>query len=92
MPDPLLQEPAAIFLTIVAVIFIVPLLSERARLPGIVGLILGGILFGQHGLHLPAGFVRGRGHGRVDRNAYNRGGLPGGIGRQQHPCPGTAAY
>lgn len=52
MPDPLLQEPAAIFLAIVAVIFIAPLLSERARLPGIVGLILGGILIGRHGLHL----------------------------------------
>lgn len=50
MPEHLLQQPAAIFLVIVAVIFIAPLLTERARLPGIVGLILGGILIGDHGL------------------------------------------
>lgn len=52
MPQPLLQEPAAIFLTIMAVILVAPLLSERARLPGIVGLIVGGIIVGRHGLHL----------------------------------------
>jgi len=54
MPEPLLQEPAAIFLTILAVIFISPLLSKQVRLPGIVGVILGGIIIGQHGLNLLA--------------------------------------
>jgi Kef-type K+ transport system membrane component KefB len=52
MPTPLVTEPVAVFLTIMAVILITPLLSERARLPGIVGLILGGILVGPHGLRL----------------------------------------
>ncbi|MFZ5916676.1 MAG: cation:proton antiporter [Chloroflexota bacterium] len=47
-----LHEPVAIFLTIIAVILITPLLSRRARLPGIVGLILGGLLVGPHGLGL----------------------------------------
>jgi len=51
MAEPL-TEPVAIFLTIMAVILITPLLSERVRLPGIVGLILGGILVGPHGLGL----------------------------------------
>ena len=47
-----LREPVAVFLTIMAVILITPLLSERVHLPGIVGLILGGILVGPHGLGL----------------------------------------
>lgn len=51
MAEPL-QEPVAVFLTIMAVILITPLLSERVHLPGIVGLILGGILVGPHGLGL----------------------------------------
>jgi Kef-type K+ transport system membrane component KefB/nucleotide-binding universal stress UspA family protein len=53
MTEPL-EAPVAVFLTIMAVILITPLLSERVRLPGIVGLILGGILVGPHGLGLLA--------------------------------------
>lgn len=52
MPEPILTEPIAVFLTIMAVILITPLISEWARLPGIVGLILGGMLVGPHGLNL----------------------------------------
>jgi Kef-type K+ transport system membrane component KefB len=47
-----LKEPVAVFLTIMAVILITPLLLERVHLPGIVGLVLGGILVGPHGLGL----------------------------------------
>jgi len=47
-----LDEPVAIFLTIMAVILITPILSERIRLPGIVGIILGGMLVGPHGVNL----------------------------------------
>ncbi|MBU0702911.1 MAG: cation:proton antiporter [Chloroflexi bacterium] len=54
MVAPLVTEPVGVFLTIMAVILIAPLLSERIRLPGIVGLILGGILVGPHGLRLLA--------------------------------------
>ncbi len=49
-----LTEPVAIFLTIMAVILITPMLMERVRLPGIVGLILGGMLIGPFGLNLLA--------------------------------------
>jgi hypothetical protein len=42
MPEPILHEPAAIFMTLMAVILIAPLLTKRVNLPGIVGLILGG--------------------------------------------------
>lgn len=46
MIEHLLEEPVATFLIIMAVVLISPLLIERLRLPGIVGLILGGILIG----------------------------------------------
>lgn len=47
-----LNEPVAIFLVLMAVILITPMLSERIRLPGIVGIILGGMLIGPHGINL----------------------------------------
>ncbi|HEX2906795.1 MAG TPA: cation:proton antiporter [Phototrophicaceae bacterium] len=46
------NNPVAIFLTIMAVILITPLLSERLRLPDIVGLIVGGMLIGPYMLKL----------------------------------------
>lgn len=49
-PD--LNNPVTIFLTIMAVLLITPLLSERVHLPGIVGLLAGGMLVGPHGLGL----------------------------------------
>jgi Kef-type K+ transport system membrane component KefB/nucleotide-binding universal stress UspA family protein len=49
-----LQEPVAFFLLIMTIVLITPLLSERVRLPGIVGIILGGMLIGPHGLGLLA--------------------------------------
>lgn len=52
MPQALLTEPAAVFMTIMVIILVAPLLSKSVRLPGIVGLILGGMLVGQHGLNL----------------------------------------
>ncbi len=48
----MIQEPVGIFLTIMTVILITPLLSERIRLPGIVGLIIGGMIIGPYGLNL----------------------------------------
>ncbi len=51
-PAALLIEPVSIFLTLIAVILITPILSERARLPGIVGLMVGGILVGPNGFNL----------------------------------------
>jgi Kef-type K+ transport system membrane component KefB/nucleotide-binding universal stress UspA family protein len=47
-----LQEPVAFFLLIMTIILVTPLLSERVRLPGIIGIILGGMLIGPHGFHL----------------------------------------
>ncbi len=54
LPAQLLQEPitdpVAIFLTILAIMLVAPLLVERLRLPGIIGLILAGVVVGPHGL------------------------------------------
>ena len=43
-------DPVAIFLTILAIMLIAPLLFERFQLPGIVGLILAGVVVGPDGL------------------------------------------
>lgn len=48
------QEPVTFFLIIMTIILVTPLLSERMRLPGIVGIILGGMLIGPYGLNLIA--------------------------------------
>jgi Kef-type K+ transport system membrane component KefB len=47
-----LNEPVAFFLLIMSLILVTPLLSERAHLPGIIGIILGGMLIGPHGFRL----------------------------------------
>lgn len=49
-----LNDPIAIFLVIMAVILLAPLLFERLRLPGIVGVILIGMLIGPNVLNLLA--------------------------------------
>lgn len=47
-----MSDPLSIFLTIMAVLLITPLVSEWVHLPGIVGLIVGGILIGPFGFNL----------------------------------------
>lgn len=47
-----LHEPVAFFLLIMSIILVTPLLSERVHLPGIIGIILGGMLIGPHGFRL----------------------------------------
>jgi NhaP-type Na+/H+ or K+/H+ antiporter len=42
--------PACEFLVLFVVVIIGPPLLRRARLPGIIGLLLGGFLIGPHGL------------------------------------------
>jgi Kef-type K+ transport system membrane component KefB/nucleotide-binding universal stress UspA family protein len=50
-----IQEPVAFFLLVMSIILITPILSERVRLPGIVGIILGGMLVGPYMLGLLPG-------------------------------------
>lgn len=51
LKDPI-TDPVAVFLIILAIMLVAPLLFERLRLPGIVGLILAGVLVGPNGLGL----------------------------------------
>jgi len=46
------QEPVAFFLLVMTIILVTPLLSERLHLPGIIGIIIGGIFIGPHGFRL----------------------------------------
>ena len=48
----LFEKPVGFFLLIMTIILITPLLSERLRLPGIIGIIVGGMLIGPHGFGL----------------------------------------
>jgi len=47
-----IRDPVAVFLIIIAIMLIMPLLFERFRLPGIIGLILAGVVIGPYGLGL----------------------------------------
>lgn len=47
-----ISDPVAVFLLILAIILVAPLLFERLRLPGIVGLIIAGVIVGPEGLGL----------------------------------------
>ncbi len=49
-----LTDPAAIFCVVLAIMLVAPFLAEKARLPGIVGLALAGILIGPSALNLVA--------------------------------------
>ncbi|RAQ38927.1 cation:proton antiporter, partial [Arthrospira sp. O9.13F] len=49
-----IQDPVAVFLIIMGMMLITPLVFERIKLPGIVGLILAGVIIGPHGIGLLA--------------------------------------
>lgn len=49
-----IKDPVAIFLIIMAMMLVAPLVFERLKLPGIVGLILAGVVIGPYGLGLLA--------------------------------------
>lgn len=51
LPSPI-TDPVAVFLIILAIMLVAPLLFERVRLPGIVGLILAGVIVGPNVLGL----------------------------------------
>ena len=47
-----ITDPTWIFLVVLVIIWFAPLLSSRIRLPHIVGMILAGVLVGEHGLNI----------------------------------------
>src|SRR5690554_521221 len=47
-----LEDPLLIFSLILAIILLLPLLLQRIRIPGIIGLIVAGIIIGPKGFHI----------------------------------------
>jgi Kef-type K+ transport system membrane component KefB len=47
-----LREPVLIFTLVLLIIFFVPLVLKRYNIPGIIGLIIAGVLVGPNGLHV----------------------------------------
>lgn len=47
-----LENPVLVFALILFIILLVPILLNKIRIPGIIGLILAGVLIGPNGLHL----------------------------------------
>lgn len=50
--SPLVTDPTWVFFLVLSIILFAPLLLRRLRIPPIIGLILAGIIVGQHGLHV----------------------------------------
>ncbi|PLZ34958.1 hypothetical protein CBP27_14830, partial [Fischerella thermalis WC542] len=48
----LLQSPIIAFTILLLVIFTVPPIFEKIRLPGLVGLLIAGVVLGENGLNL----------------------------------------
>ena len=49
-----LQNPVLVFALILIIILLAPILLRRLKVPGIIGLIIAGVLFGPHGLNVLA--------------------------------------
>jgi Kef-type K+ transport system membrane component KefB/mannitol/fructose-specific phosphotransferase system IIA component (Ntr-type) len=52
LAGPAVSHPVLVFATVLAVILIAPAVARRARLPGLIGLIVAGIALGPHALHV----------------------------------------
>lgn len=52
LPDLPLSSPSLVFATLMAVVLLAPVLAERVRVPGIIGLVVAGTLIGPGGLGL----------------------------------------
>lgn len=48
----LFSKPVGFFVIVMTIILVTPLLSEKLKLPGIIGIIIGGMLIGPHGFGL----------------------------------------
>lgn len=49
-----ITDPVQVFLIIIAIMLVAPLIFERLRMPGLIGLILAGVVVGPHGLNILA--------------------------------------
>lgn len=47
-----ITDPVQVFLIILAIMLVAPLLVERLKMPGLIGLIIAGVIVGPHGLNI----------------------------------------
>jgi len=52
LPDLPFKEPVIVFTILITIILIAPIAFRKFRIPGIVGLIISGMIIGPHGIHL----------------------------------------
>jgi len=52
LPDLPFKEPVIVFTILITIILIAPIVFKKLRIPGIVGLIISGIIIGPHGMNL----------------------------------------
>ena len=52
LPELPLNEPVIVFTILITIILIAPIAFRKFRIPGIVGLIISGMIIGPHGIHL----------------------------------------
>ncbi len=52
LPDLPFNEPVIVFTILISIILIAPIVFKKFRIPGIVGLIISGMIIGPHGIHL----------------------------------------
>ena len=52
LPDLPFNEPVIVFTILITIILIAPIAFRKFRIPGIVGLIISGMIIGPHGIHL----------------------------------------
>jgi len=52
LPDLPFNEPVIVFTILITIILLAPIIFKKFRIPGIVGLIISGVIIGPHGLNL----------------------------------------
>jgi len=52
LPELPLNEPVIVFTILITIILVAPIAFRKFRIPGIVGLIVSGMLIGPHGINL----------------------------------------
>ena len=52
LPDLPFKEPVIVFTILLTIILIAPIVFKKFRIPGIIGLIVSGMVIGQHGMNL----------------------------------------
>ena len=50
--QPLIKDPTLIFFVVLLVILLAPIVMSKLRIPHIIGMVLAGVLIGEHGLNL----------------------------------------